>query len=98
MRIQLTKISEAPNPDFGAANWGEHIPGLPSIPDRSLPVDYEVRGYLNAAMAVGERIDVTRTHRNGLEVLGRFISSPVVSISGDVVTTRNSRYRILLFP
>jgi hypothetical protein len=63
----------------------------------SLPVDYVMRGVLMSRMRVGGQIDLYRTHRNGVSVVGHFQSTPIVAISpGGFVETFNSIYAVSL--
>jgi hypothetical protein len=94
MKIKLNKIAEVPEPDCRASSWDRHVPGQCSDGVHSLPIDYEIVGYLNTPIKVGQPIDVNRTERNGVEIEGHFFSTPVQRIDGTRITTRNSIYRL----
>jgi hypothetical protein len=63
----------------------------------SLPVDYVMRGALVSWMRVGGHIELYRTHRNGIAVVGHFQSTPLVAISPEgFIETFNSIYAVSL--
>jgi hypothetical protein len=98
MKIKLNKIAEVPEPDCRASSWDRHVPGQCSDGVHSLPIDYEIVGYLNTPIKVGQPIDVNRTERNGVEIEGHFVSTPVQRIDGTRITTRNSIYHLIPVP
>jgi hypothetical protein len=53
-----------------------------------------LEGVLLAAVEVGESIRVHRKFRNGIKVDGVFVSSPVLDVHGNRVTTLSSIYQI----
>lgn len=60
---------------------------------------YWVQGFLIGEIEVGKQILLDRRIRNGIEVLGRFNTSPVKTIDKNienvlVITTENSVYRV----
>jgi len=60
----------------------------------SPPIDYELRGFLIEPLCLGRSIFVARTHRNGVESRGIFISTPVRLFKKGAAITLNSVYFI----
>lgn len=93
--IKLTKVAESATPNFFAGEWKDYVPGEDN-PDKSLPIEYWIKGALVKEPVVGESIFVTRTERNGVQCIGLFASSPIVEISqkGNLryIETKNSLY------
>lgn len=92
--VKLTKISALQNPVFPPGNWETYTIGRGNH-GRSLPVDYEVTGILQASPAVGQCVRVLRISRNGVKRLGAFTSSEVVELTSDGFKTINSVYRLV---
>jgi hypothetical protein len=61
-------------------------------------IGYAMVGFLITDLAVGQPIEATRIERNGIKALGVFSSSPVTSIEGDNIRTRNSVWKIEIIP
>lgn len=97
MQVKVKKISVAAEPDAITPKWEEYIPGKDNG-DVSLPVEYEIEGKEIAPLSVGDSYSVLRTKRNGVNVDGYFITSPVVHININgkhgMFTTKNSVYTI----
>lgn len=98
MKVKLTKIainkdSEAPQSktieEYRNGKW-----------DKSPPVDYWLLGELLEEIEVGKPLRISRWNRNGLEALGMFHSTPVVTLhehnSDTYITTNNSVYKMEL--
>jgi hypothetical protein len=93
-RVSLEKLAAAPNPVTSPGTWDEWDMGS-SENNGSLPIDYTLHGFLLTPIHIGEAIKMLRTHRNGVERLGYFRSTPVVQFRGEnLVETFNSIYRI----
>lgn len=93
-QVLIIKLSASSNPVAEPGSWEGWIPG--SLDNAgSLPVDYELRGFLLAPVRVGEQIHLFRTERNGVEADGYFSSTPIVKIQdASLVETYNSIYRV----
>jgi hypothetical protein len=93
-RVTLEKLAAAPNPVTSPGTWDEWEMGS-SENHGSLPIDYTLEGFLLTPVKIGEAIRMLRTHRNGVERIGYFRSTPVVQFRGEhLVETFNSIYRI----
>lgn len=94
--VLIHKVAASASPLFAAGSLKDWAFG--STNNRpSLPVDYVMRGVLMSRICVGGQIDLYRTHRNGVSVVGRFQSTPIVAISPDgFVETFNSIYAVSL--
>ena len=92
--VLIIKLSASSNPVAEPGSWEGWISG--SLDNAgSLPVDYELRGFLLAPVRVGEQIHLFRTERNGVEADGFFYSTPIVRIQdASLVETFNSIYRV----
>lgn len=62
--------------------------------DGVLIENYNLKGYLFRDIQLGEKIMVGRFERNGLEVIGVFESTPIEQIDGNILTTKNSKWKI----
>lgn len=91
--VKITKLREADRPLVRAGNWNTYVLGAADNAG-SLPIDYEMIGVLLERPVVGGRVRLLRVQRNGVEVLGMFESTQVVSIRGCEFATRNSVYRL----
>ncbi len=60
----------------------------------SLPVDYELVGYLLEDIVVGSQVRLLRVERNGETAVGMYISSPVTETNAVGYATLNSRYSV----
>jgi hypothetical protein len=91
--VLIHKVAASASPLFPAGHLKDWIFG--STNRHSLTVDYVMRGVLMSRLCVGGQIELYRTHRNGIAVVGHFQSSPIVSISPDgFVETLNSIYSV----
>jgi hypothetical protein len=89
-KYEEVETPQSPSADSNTYKYGEDNGSI------SLPVGYEILGYLNEPIKVGESININRTHRNGVEMSGHFTSSPIVSIKENKVFTHNSQYEIIV--
>ena len=92
--VRITKISASDNPVTDPSPWnGWKIGGCNLL---SLPVLYEMRGFLLAPIQVGMPIQLYRTHRNGVAADGWFTSTIICAVRDHItVETFNSNYQIL---
>ena len=91
-RIHVVKLAVAEDAQYQTCSWNEWKAG--ELNDGSPPVDYEVRGVLMERLELGRPILVARTHRNHVESLGVFISTPVREFKNGTAITMNSIYLI----
>ena len=94
LAVIVTKLSACKIPVTEPSSWDDwNYTGNNSL---SLPVDYEMQGYLLYPVKIGGRIHLYRTQRNGFDSQGYFYSSPICSIRDDaLVETFNSIYRVV---
>lgn len=90
--IRLSKIGAPESPLVSPGNWSTYREGEAN--SASLPLGYWLEGDLVAPIRVGDRVAVRRTRRNGKNVPGVFVSSPVVFYDGIRLETANSIYRV----
>jgi len=92
--ITLEKIAAAPGAVTSPGSWDQWEEGSPHNRG-SLPIDYTLQGFLLIPIQIEIPIVLARTHRNRIEKLGYFRSTPVVQFrDDDLVETYNSIYRI----
>jgi hypothetical protein len=92
--VLIHKVAASASPLFAAGSMNGWTFGSTNE-GYSLPVDYVMRGVLMSRMRVGGQIELYRTHRNGIAVVGHFQSTPIVCISPDgLVETLNSIYSV----
>lgn len=95
LAVIVTKLSTCKNPVTEPSSWDDwNYTGNNSL---SLPVDYEMQGYLLYPVKIGGRIHLYRTQRNGFDSQGYFYSSPICSVqeNDSLVETFNSIYRVV---
>jgi len=90
--VRMVKLAAVDDPQHQTCSWDKWKPGQQN--DGSPPVDYELRGHLIAPLEIGKPIIVARTHRNGVQVLGTFVSTPVREFKSGAAVTMNSIYCI----
>lgn len=90
--VRLRKLIEIAE-GAPSLTWQDWDPARESQ-THSLPVAYELEGWLLLPIEIGRPIMVLRTARNGVEQLGEFTSSVVHELRGDRVRTANSVYRV----
>ena len=92
--VEVSKIDASDEPISGPGSWKKWVPGS-SNNRGSFPLGYTMKGVLMCPVRVGGRIDLHRTHRNGIRIDGHFVSTPVIAVSGHgLVETYNSIYLI----
>ena len=92
--VEVSKIDASDEPISGPGSWEKWVPGS-SNNRGSFPLGYTMKGVLMCPVRVGGRIDLHRTHRNGICIDGHFVSTPVIAVSGHgLVETCNSIYLI----
>ena len=62
--------------------------------EESLPVDYELIGFMDTPLAVGEVCKVLRVERNGIVAIGVFQSTAIQQVFAGGFATRNSVYLV----
>lgn len=71
----------------------EKVGTINSAPE-ALTDGYSLKGYLLQDVCVGNKLVVARVERNGVETPGIFTSSDIQEISGNIVKTKNSCWKI----
>ena len=89
--IYIEKLAEVPG-GLPARNMDEHIMGKPNDNYSSIPIEYNLEGYLLYEIEVGKNVIVERTKRNGEEVCGMFTTSRVTEVGDKYFKTQNSLY------
>ena len=90
-QIYIEKLAEVKG-GLPARNMDEHIMGEPNDNNTSIPVEYNLEGYLLNDIEVGKNVIVERTKRNGEEVCGMFTTSRVTEVGNNYFKTQNSVY------
>jgi len=90
-QIYIEKLAEVPG-GLPARNMDEHIDGQCQDDLHSIPIEYNLEGYLMYEIEVGKSVFVDRTKRNGVEVRGVFTTSRVTEIGDNYFKTKNSVY------
>ena len=62
--------------------------------EESLPVDYELIGFMDTPLAVGEVCKVLRVERNGIVAIGVFQSTAIQQVFAGGFATRNAVYLV----
>ena len=70
----------------------EHIMGDYQGDGLSIPVEYNIEGYLLEDIKLSSKVIISRTKRNGEDADGFFISSLVTEIGSNYFKTENSVY------
>jgi hypothetical protein len=95
--VRLVKLRAAVDPLVQPGRWDTYHAGS-STNTTSLPVDYEILGFLLQAPIVGGQVRVLRIQRNGINALGIFQSTEVTAVGEGHFTTQNSVYRLEPMP
>jgi hypothetical protein len=95
--VRITKLRAAPNPTAQPGDWDTFVQGVRSI-THSLPVDYEMQGFLVEPPEVGGIVRLLRIQRNDVAALGVFQSTPITAVGEGIFTTKNSVYQIQRIP
>ena len=96
--IRLRKISPTNGPDCAPGDPVAYPYGSISAAGQSLPVEYVLEGWLVREPAVGERVEVLRCVRNGVDCPGYFTSTVVTAVYEGEFHTRNSVYLLVQIP
>jgi hypothetical protein len=96
--VRVLKIGTTDRPDSAPGNPMPYPYGGRCATDPSLPVDYELSGWLVQDPTVGEAIEILRCVRNGISCFGYFRSTPVAMVSDGEFHTKNSVYRVVETP
>jgi len=92
--VEVSKIDASDEPIIQPGSWEKWVPGSANNTG-SCPVGYTMQGVLMRPVRVGGRIDLHRTHRNGIRIDGHFVSTPIIAVSGECLAeTFNSVYLI----
>jgi hypothetical protein len=70
----------------------DHVAGQVQPPGFSIPIDYTVEGEAQDLPKVGKSFQMMRDTRNGVRMLGVFVTSPVVEVTETTFRTANSVY------
>lgn len=91
--VSVTKIGVTEKAEFPTPQKVNYFQGEVNGPV-SLPMDYNLRGFLASVPLIGKTLNVDRYERNGTKVSGLFTSSTILNIIDDRIYTRNSVYLI----
>jgi hypothetical protein len=89
--IELTKVASTDSARAAPADPASYVPGKAS--KESLPLEHSIKGWLRSPPTVGKSLVIDRTERNGVPVIGLFVSSAVVTFDAERIQTVNSVYR-----
>lgn len=93
LKVRIKKLCPTEKPDYPTPHWDSYIPGEDNG-NVSIPMDYEVEGYLMSPIVVGKPVQLARTKRNGLPIDGVFQTSKVTAQTEIGFTTKNSVYEV----
>ena len=91
-QIYIEKLAEVKG-GLPAIKMEEHIAGESQGDNYSIPVEYNLEGYLLYEIEVGKNVIIDRTKRNGVEVRGVFTTSRVTEVGDKYFKTQNSVYQ-----
>ena len=91
-QIYIEKLAEVPG-GLPAIKMEEHIAGESQGDNYSIPIEYNLEGYLLYEIEVGKNVFIDRTKRNGVEVRGVFTTSRVTEVGDKYFKTQNSLYK-----
>ena len=90
--IYIEKLAEVEG-GLPARSMEEHNMGKPNdYCYSSIPIEYNVEGYLLYDIEVGKNVFIDRIKRNGVEVRGVFTTSRVTEVGDNYFKTQNSVY------
>ena len=90
--IYIEKLAEVEG-GLPARSMEEHNMGKPNdYCYSSIPIEYNVEGYLLYEIEVGKNVFIDRIKRNGVEVRGVFTTSRVTEVGDKYFKTQNSVY------
>ena len=90
-QIYIEKLAEVTG-GLPAIKMEEHIAGESQGDNYSIPIEYNLEGYLLYEIEVGKNVFIDRTKRNGVEVRGVFTTSRVTEVGDKYFKTQNSVY------
>ena len=90
-QIYIEKLAEVTG-GLPAIKMEEHIAGESQGDNYSIPIEYNLEGYLLYEIEVGKNVFIDRTKRNGVEVRGVFTTSRVTEVGNNYFKTQNSVY------
>ena len=91
-QIYIEKLAEVTG-GLPAIKMEEHIAGESQGDNYSIPIEYNLEGYLLYEIEVGKNVFIDRTKRNGVEVRGVFTTSRVTEVGDKYFKTQNSVYK-----
>lgn len=89
--IYIEKLAEVEG-GLPARSMEDHEMGYPNRYDTSIPIEYNIEGYLLNEIQVNESVMVNRIKRNGVHVSGVFSTSRVTEVGEKYFKTKNSVY------
>ena len=90
-QIYIEKLAEVTG-GLPAIKMEEHIAGESQGDNYSIPIEYNLEGYLLYEIEVGKNVFIDRTKRNGVDVRGVFTTSRVTEVGDNYFKTQNSVY------
>ena len=90
-QIYIEKLAEVTG-GLPAIKMEEHIAGESQGDNYSIPIEYNLEGYLLYEIEVGNNVFIDRTKRNGVDVRGVFTTSRVTEVGDNYFKTQNSVY------
>ena len=90
--IYIEKLAEVKG-GLPARSMEEHNMGKPNDNYSSIPIEYNLEGYLLYEIEVGKNVFIDRTKRNGEEVRGLLTTSRVTEVGDNYFKTQNSVYK-----
>lgn len=96
--VRLRKIRSTVSPVAAPGNPATYAYGERCDRGCSLPVGYELAGWLVGDPVIGETVEILRCVRNGISCPGHFWSTEVTAVSHDGFHTQNSIYQMLEIP
>lgn len=92
--VRIRKLAAVKNPDVETPEWDEYNVGQVQKESGSIPIEYEVKGFLMSELQVGRHLNILRTERNGEKVSGVMITSKVTKVTDSGFETCNSVYEM----
>ena len=89
--IYIEKLAEVEG-GLPARNKHNHRDGKDHFDNYSLPIEYNIEGYLLNEIQVNESVMIDRIKRNGVLASGAFVTSRVTEVGDNYFKTRNSVY------
>ena len=90
--IYIEKLAEVKG-GLPARSMEDHNMGEPNDCYTSIPIEYNLEGYLLFEIEVGKNVFVDRIKRNGEEVRGMFTTSRVTEVGDKYFKTQYSVYQ-----